>query len=264
MDSTDHPMTVFINRLKMIADLPAEVSDALASVAAAIKTFGAGQNIVYQGDRPSHCAVILEGWVCRNKVLANGKRQITALHFAGVAPDLQSLFLPVMDHNITTLTRVRAAFIPHATLRELMERFPALAKALWQETVLDAAISREWEVNLAARQAGQRIAHVLCETAVRLDRFGWARRNGNSLSFEWPLNQTEFGQVTGLSTVHVNRSLQALRASKLIYLQDRSMIIYDLPKLETFAEFNPDYLLAEQPRTARQDFVIEQGLDDRR
>jgi len=245
--SSAQPLSAFIKRLTMIADLPPEVGHALNGVVSGIKAFDDDQDIVRQGDKLTQCAVILGGWVCRNKVLADGRRQVTALHFAGVAADLQSLFLPSMDHNITTLTPVQAAFLPHAKLRELIECYPVLAMALWQETVLDAAISREWEVNLAARPAGQRIAHVFCEMAVRLERFGHAERAGTSLSIEWPLSQAELGETTGLSAVHVNRSLQVLRAAKLIHLGER-LIIYDLPKLEAFAGFNPDYLLAEGQR----------------
>jgi CRP-like cAMP-binding protein len=248
MSSSDQPMAVFINRLKMIADLPEEVGEALERIPATIKTFGANEDIVRHGETPTHCCVILKGWICRNKMLASGKRQITALHFAGVAPDLQSLFVPSMDHTITALTFVRAAFIPHDKLKEVIGRFPELAAALWQDTVVDAAISREWEVNLGARPAAERIAHVFCEMGIRLERFGLADCNGSSLSFEWPLTQAQLAEVTGLSVVHVNRSLQTLRVTGLIELPRGRVTIHNLSKLQAFSGFNPDYLLAEQPR----------------
>jgi CRP-like cAMP-binding protein len=255
MSSSDQPMAVFINRLKMIADLPDEAGEALERIPAVIKTFAANEDIARQGDTPAHCCVILKGWICRNKMLESGKRQITALHFAGVAPDLQSLFIPEMDHNITALTSVRAAFIPHDKLREVIDQLPGLAAALWQDTVVDAAISREWEVNLGARPAAQRIAHVFCELGIRLERFGLAERDGNALSFEWPLTQMQLADATGLSTVHVNRSLQALRGSGLIEYPRGTMTINHLPKLEEFSGFNRDYLQAEQPRSdAKSEF----------
>lgn len=242
MHSPDHRMFVFVNRLQKIANLPPEAGEALEHIASGIKNFAKGDDIVSHGDDPQHCTVILEGWVCSNKVTAEGKRQITGLHFAGIAPDLQGLFTSSMDHNITALTPVRASFVSHGELRKAMEEHPALAQALWQETLVEAAIAREWEVNLGARRGMKRIAHILCELALRLDRFGLAEREGPSLSFEWPLTQTELGELVGLSTVHVNRSLMALRG--IVEVLDR-VKIYDPPRLEAYAGFNPDYLSTE-------------------
>jgi CRP-like cAMP-binding protein len=241
-------MNVFIDRLRMIADLPSDIDRELEGIVSSTKTFAANQDIVSHGDRPSHVAVLLEGWICRNKILANGKRQVTALHFAGVTPDLQSLFVPAMDHNISTLTSARVAYIPHTSLRELMGSVPELAHAFWQETVLEAAIAREWEVNLGARPAEQRIAHLFCEIATRLERFGWAERNGSTVSFAWPLTQSHLADATGMSVVHVNRSIQALRGDGLIELTREKATIPDMDELGRFAGFNADYLLAERPR----------------
>jgi CRP-like cAMP-binding protein len=48
---------------------------------------------------------VLEGWVCRYKILETGTRQIFSFHIAGDIPDLQSLHLRTMDHNLGTLAR---------------------------------------------------------------------------------------------------------------------------------------------------------------
>ena len=248
MSSSHQPIHVFISRLQAISDLPSDVAHALESVVANVRTYAADQDIVCQGDRPSQVCVLLDGWIGRNKVVLGGKRQITALHFAGVIPDLQSLFTPVMDHNITALTTARVAFIPHTSLRELMNRYPALAQAFWQETLIEAAISREWEVNLGSRPAAERIAHIFCEIGTRLERFGRAIREDDALSFALPLNQSQLAEATGISTVHVNRSLQTLRGSGLVEVTRERTTILERSKLEAFAGFNPDYLLAEAPR----------------
>src|SRR3712207_8892027 len=46
---------------------------------------------VRDGDRPSDSNLLLEGFACRHKVMADGRRQITALHVAGDFVDLHSL-----------------------------------------------------------------------------------------------------------------------------------------------------------------------------
>jgi CRP-like cAMP-binding protein len=248
MSGVHQPTNTLVQRLNMLADLPSEVDQALENVIAQVRTYAANQDIVSQGDQPTHCAVILDGWISRNKVLKEGKRQITALHFAGVTPDLQSLFTPALDHNISTLTEASVGFIPHAHLRELMERFPVLAQIFWRETLVDAAIAREWEVNLAARSSVKRIAHIFCEVATRLEWFGKATREGATMSFQWPLTQIQLSEATGLSVVHTNRSLMQLRATKLMDITQQRVTIFDVQKLEALAGFNPDYLAAEEPR----------------
>lgn len=239
------PTNAFIARLTATADLSGSARQALEGLVGNVRLYAANYDIVRQGDRPSQCCIILEGWVCRNKLLAEGRRQVAALHFAGATPDLQSLFMPVMDHNITTLTEARVGFIPHASLRELLAREPSLALTFWRETVVDAAISREWVVNLGSRQAQERIAHLFCEVATRLKCMGQATRIGNLLTIAWPLSQSQLAEITGLSNVHVNRSLKALRASKMVEITRGWVTIHDLAGLMAFARFNPDYLLAE-------------------
>jgi hypothetical protein len=64
--------------------------------------------------------------------------------------------------------------------------------------------------------------------------------NGNS--FEFPITQGEIGDATGLSTVHVNRSIMALRAHNLIILEKGRCTIADLSRLEEAAMFDPTYL----------------------
>ena len=59
---------------------------------------------------------------------------------------------------------------------------------------------------------------------------------------EFPLTQIELGEVTGLSAVHVNRTLQQLRAEELIVLRERTLSIPDLDALMEAALFDPGYL----------------------
>jgi len=248
MAAANQPINTFIKRLNVFADVPDEIDHEFCGSVAKVREFNANHDIVSQGDKPSHCCVILEGWIARNKILEGGRRQITALHFSGATPDLQSLFMPSLDHNITTLTTARVGFIPHASLRQLMERFPSLVQAFWRETLVDAAISREWEVNLGARPASNRIAHVFCEMGTRLEWFGRANRSGKTLSFAWPLTQSQLAEATGLTNVHVNRCLQELRGSGLVEMTRERVTLLDVQKLAAFAGFNPDYLAAEEPR----------------
>ena len=114
-----HP---FIRKLESIFDLSAEERQAIASLRMGIRDLKADQDIVRDQDRPSQCCLILEGWAFRYKLLEGGKRQIFSFHIPGDIPDLQSLHLEVMDHNLATLMPSKVAFIPHETFRAFIRR----------------------------------------------------------------------------------------------------------------------------------------------
>src|SRR4051795_8364811 len=108
-------------------------------------------------------------WRCSRRIMAEeGKRQILSFHIPGEIPDLQSLHLDVMDHSLGTLARSKLAFLSHETVRDLTRCCPRIADAFWRETLIDAAIFREWMVGLGRREAYARVAHLLCELYVRL------------------------------------------------------------------------------------------------
>ena len=143
-----------------------------------------------------------------------------------------------MDTSIATMTPCKLGFVPHEALRDLCARFPRIAGALWRETLIDASIFREWVTNVGQRPAFSRIAHVMCELVVRFQAVGLAE--GYSIPF--PITQTEVGDATGLSNVHVNRSIQALRGQGLISLEDSTLTVPDWRRLTQAADFNPMYL----------------------
>src|SRR5215203_3360734 len=92
-----------ILKLESITDLSDEERQALRALPLTIKTFGPDHDIVREGDRPSECCLIIEGFVCRYKLTEEGKRQIMSFHIPGDIPDLQSLHLSLMDHSLGTL-----------------------------------------------------------------------------------------------------------------------------------------------------------------
>jgi CRP-like cAMP-binding protein len=100
----------------------------------------ADADIHREGDRPQACCLLLGGQACRYRVAAGGERQLLLSHVSGDTVDLQSLYLPVMDHNVTTLVPSQAAFIAHQVLHELARQHPRLGAALWRNTLIDAAI----------------------------------------------------------------------------------------------------------------------------
>jgi len=182
-----------------------------------------GEDIIREGDRPTESIVLLEGFAGRYNLLRNGKRQITALHVPGDFVDLHSFLVKMMDHAVLAITPCSVAGVPHEILREISENHTHLTRLLGVNLAVDAAIHRQWIVALGRRSALEHAAHLLCEMFVRLRVVGLTEDD----SFKLPLTQAELGDSLGLSTVHVNRVVQELRARGLITWRGETLVIDD-------------------------------------
>lgn len=155
--------------------------------------------------------------------------------------DLQNAFLPRADHSVQALTDADLAVIPHQALRELALSRPAIASALWLDTLIDASIFREWVVNVGRRDSRARVAHILCELSLRMEQAGLARDH----QYELPMTQEQLADAVGLTSVHVNRVLKQLSEDGLIRRDKRSIRITDWPRMRAAGDFNERYLHLE-------------------
>lgn len=191
-----------------------------------------------EGMVPSHCALILEGFAYRQKNTIDGGRQILAFHVAGDFIDLEGALLAVADHNVQMLTRCRMAEIAVGDIQRLIESHPRVARALWIDTLIDGSIYREWLLNIGRRPARQRLAHLYCELAKRLKLAGLGDEHG----YRMPMTQEQLADATGLTPVHVNRSLRGLEDDGLIARDRRFVTIPDWDRLADESGFSALYL----------------------
>ncbi len=234
-----HPL---ISRLERHGPLSDEEKNVLREVTSRVRDYGARQDIVREGDSPTESSLILEGFACRHNNLADGRRQITAFHVPGDFADLHSFLLGKMDDGVSSITPCKVAHVPHSALREITKTYPHLTRVLWFTTLVDGAVHREWMTGLGRLDARERVAHLLCEMFLRLRSVGLTRDH----SFELPITQTELGDAFGISTVHVNRTLQDLRGEGLITSEGKTVVINDWERLQQVAQFDPEYLHADQ------------------
>jgi CRP-like cAMP-binding protein len=202
------------------------------------RELGAHEVIAAEGDRPHECCVIGEGFAFRSKTTSDGARQILSLHIPGEIPDLQSLHLKLMDHDLVTLTPCKLEFVPHEAMRALIRTRPNVMCSLWRETLIDSAIFREWVVNVGQRSGPARMAHLLIEVYHRLNAIGHARDD----MFEFPITQHELADCVGLSSVHVNRVLQDLRKQGVLLATRSKFQLLRPEELKEIAGFDPTYL----------------------
>lgn len=241
MDNTDHisldVLGLLVKRAVDHATLTAADKSAIRSLPFRLKTIDQGQDVVCQGEHPNVAVFIMTGMLARYHTLPTGDRQYLSFHIAGDLPDIQSLFLKVMDHSLCGLNRATLALFPHTALRKLLYRRPNVCFAFWRLTLSDAAIFRQAITN-NSRSHIARLAHLFCEQYFRARENGLA--TGNSCHF--PVNQSQLGQALGMSHISVNRALQRLRTLKLVEFRQGTLIILDWTGLVGVAGFDPLYL----------------------
>jgi CRP-like cAMP-binding protein len=226
-------------KLASILDLSEEEAQALSAVPVQSVAVKADGIIAREGDKPSRSCLVSEGVACTSKVAAGGRRQIMALHIAGDMPDLYSLHVKLLDSDIWAISDVQLDYFPHADLRALNRAHPRLGEVLWRTTLVDGAIYREWMVNISQREALSRMAHLFCEMLLRSEDAGLADGEG---ACPLSITQGDLGEMTGLSPVHVNRTLQALRGQDLVSFGQGQLAIHDWDALAELGDFRSDYL----------------------
>ena len=232
-----------IRKLEAFAPLPEADKLLIEEVMREPRIVDAHTDLVREGDGPGNVRLVVEGFACRYKLLADGKRHIMAYLIPGDFCDLHVFILKKMDHAIGTLTPCKVVDIPRQRILALIER-PAIAQAFWWAALVDEATLREWLVNIGARSAEERVAHLLCELLLRLREIGLA--NGDA--YEMPITQAELAETMGLSSVHVSRVIRTLREAELITLRGRKLVILDLEKLIRFSGFTSNYLHLDHER----------------
>ena len=226
-----------IRKFERLTPLSFEDRELLATVTKRSRLVGPHQDIIREGDVPDDVHLIVAGMACRHKTIENGARQIVGYLLPGDFCDLHIFILDQMDHTISTLTECAVVDLPRETVLRLTER-PAIARALWWATLVDEGTLREALVNMGQRQAEERMAHFLCEMLVRLDAVGLVANN----CFELPVTQADLGETLGLSTVHINRTLQKLRSRDLVAVDRKGVTILNPAGLKACCGFNPNYL----------------------
>lgn len=202
-----------------------------------------GTSIVRRGQRPTRCFLLVNGFVVSSKQLANGLEPVTGLHVAGDMPDLFGLHLETMDTDMWAASDCTVAFVDHAPVKALCSSSSVLNAGLWRFTLEAAAITREWVVNVGHRQARPRLAHLFCEVLTRLS----VVERAPELTCDFPFTQASIGDITGMSVVHVNRSLKELRSARLISFSGGVLSVLDWSGLAAEADFEEDYLHLSEP-----------------
>ena len=226
-------------KLEYWRDFTHEDRAAVLALPHTVKALEQHHYLVREFDRVEHACVLLSGFAVRHKIVAGGQRQIIAIHMKADMIDLQHSLLGCADHSVQMLTTGKAAMIPRGEIERIAFERPNIGKAMWIDTLVDASIHREWIANVGRRDARTRVAHLLCEFALRLK----VAKLGEQTNYELPMTQDQLADATGMTAVHVNRTLRGLESDGLIERSSpRVIVIGDWRKLAEVGDFNSGYL----------------------
>ena len=231
-----------VTKLGLLLDFERDEERALHRLCRNPRRLSADQIIVHEDVKSDYVGLILHGMAYRYKYLPSGQRQILGYLIPGDMFDPHFVIRNHPDHSVALLSDALVAMIPVDEVKNVTVRFPRIARAFLLATLLDGAILREWLLNVGQRDAFQRLSHFLCEISIRLTAIGMVDRDG---SIAFPINQEMLADTTGLTPVHINRTLRRLRSEHLIVLQQRRLTIIDPEGLAKVADFDRNYLRIE-------------------
>ena len=207
------------------------------------REFPARANLSAGDTRSDYVHLVQSGWVCRTKLLADGRRQIMGVLLPGDVCGLNRGVTATHGVSICSLTPCRVIVAPWTKVLQACEADADTARTLWSKAARQNAIVAELIVSLGRRSALERMSHLLCELSLR-------QGVGSQAACEFPLTQVDLSDLLGLSVVHVNRVLQILRRRGLVELQRSRLTIIDVERLQDCGGFDPAYLTEADAESA--------------
>lgn len=214
--------------------LSASDLDLLKQLELDAREYPAGSVLCAAGSRADHFFTLVRGWAGIVRHFADGRRQILDLYLPGQIMRLREWGAEQAQSDLVAFTDLVACPFPRERISELLASSPALAAALMLTLTAEQSLLTERIVNVARRPAPERLAHFLLELHFRL--------GVQASEFELPLNQELIGDLLGLSSVHVSRTLGKLRRAGLVEQDNGCIRLPDLDGLRKLSGFSDHYL----------------------
>lgn len=238
MENAVPALKLLVDGLERFEPLTMDAREAIFRTDCVIRSYAAGRYVLRENDRADFIGVAVDGFAYSHKQTSSGSRQILSLILPGSTVVPENIFLTRLDCSVQTLTAFEVGLIPRDALRGLAMSFPEIATSIGTMLAIDAAISKEWMLNIGRRDARERVGHLLCEMAVRLSK----SRSPTDRSVNLLMTQEQIGDAVGLTAAHVNRAMKSLYSEGFL-IKEKTIIRF--PKWErlcNMTEFNEDYL----------------------
>lgn len=220
-----------IRRLMAIAPLSAGAVAALERAGASPRRLAARQEIYREGQSLTRPRLMLSGWACQMRTFQDGRRQILGLLLPGDLIGVADCPDAVAVATVAALTPVTLATLP--SVEAAAEAELAVAYAISRAHAEFHAMSQI--ARLGRLTAYERVADLMLELHERLASAGLAVGG----SFHLPVTQEVIADVLGLTSVHINRTLTALRQDGVLSVDSSTIMLNDPGMLARQVEHRP-------------------------
>jgi CRP-like cAMP-binding protein len=198
--------------------------------------------VALEGEAVQSALIIVSGWACRSRILTDGRRQILGFLLPGDVLGFHRHRQPIATTSVNAITSVSICDAPATDARRIGS---GLAEAYAMSCALQEAYLFNHIVRLGRQTAYERLAHLMLELAERLRRAGLAIGN----RFPMPLTQEYLGDTLGLTSVHINRTLQQLRREQMLEAANGYVTLLQPDALAAVADYKPARVCLEERRS---------------
>jgi CRP-like cAMP-binding protein len=213
------------------AGLDPSIADVVANVPHRIVQVEPRRPFREHGAPRDEVMFVRSGILAKYKTDGAGRRQIVALRFPGEG------ILPregAAGYGIQAIVKSEVMVGKAKDFDPIVEAHPELQRFFWRLIQRNEAIGYEWLVNCGRRDSTARVAHLLCETA--------ARMHVHSPKMQNPFTQQQIADITGQTSVNVNRVFADMERQGLIKRSGREIMFNDWAEMRRVASFQPAYL----------------------
>lgn len=247
--------SALITRLQRFIELnPAELVS-LQALAQPLRKAAPNEYLMTDGQAGSTAVLMHQGWAITHRTLEDGRRQILDFVIPGDFCDPCVFVTPVAGFTVTTVTHCSWTPVAGSALLDLIAESPRIGTMLWWLEAQEQSLLRDHLLAIGRMNAEERLARLICELWTRLKNVELDIADG----FEWPVNQEVIADATGLSVVHVNRTLRRLEREGIIDRSNHVYHIHDPERLRRIAHMDktatslarPDQDIAVRLRRSR-------------
>lgn len=227
--------------------LEAAVRSALRSWDAQVITVHADHDIQHEGDKPKAVYLVESGWMYSYALRADGQRQILFLHQAGDIAGLAGLFAERASCSLRSLGNCVLHEIPTAAFESAALQRPEIALFFLRKSAQMQAILMRTLVAVGRMEARHRIVWLIL---MLHDRAG--RSDSSPEIIDMPFNQSEIGDMLGLTNVSISKVLCQLSEEGYIERKGDRIVLLRRGDMQKMIGFDPIEFSADVQINARR------------
>ncbi len=224
-----------IRRLALFHGVPEEDLSCTQNYRSGQYKLSANREVFRECHHSDFLYTVYLGWIAIYKTLKNGKRQILKIALPGDIIGYQAHNDAAMNYSGISLTdTILCAFTRH-DMPELFRKNKNITQRLTELNSRDMNLCQNRLLTIGQHSAIEKIAHFCAELFYRIKTI-YHEPNINHINF--PLSQEDIGDATGLTKIHVNRTLRELRERGLLEISSRTLKVNDIDKLCELGSFD--------------------------